>query len=950
MMGRNFSSAVALAAGLLSATTAFAQDTGSAASPGIDDGAPAAARGAPSSDIIVVTGTRIQRDGYNAPTPLTVIGTEDIESAAPANIADFVNEIPSVVGSATPANSNLSMSSGLSGLNTINLRSLGSSRTLVLLNGQRSVGSAIGGQVDVNTFPQGLISGVEVVTGGASAAYGSDAVSGVVNFILDDDYTGFKAGAETGITTYGDAPSHKFDATFGTPFADGRGHILLNGELAIREGLHGVPRDWNDRGWYLVNNPAYAEGNGEPERLVTDKAGLSLATPGGLITSGALAGTYFGRGGTLGQFDYGTRRDPWIIGGDWAMTQVNGDQSLDPEENRKSLFGRISYEIAPWLNVFGQASYARSHNRGQLGIQRNQGNVTIMADNAFLPESVRQALADAGEASFKLGTTNADLPVRTNDTRRSVQRYVIGADGEFDLFGGTARWDAYYQLGIARTREMAAGISNNARLAAATDAVFAPAGNALGVAEGTIVCRSSLADPDNGCIPLNRFGIGVADPEAVAWVVGDPYRNQRFQQDVFAANLSFDAFDLPAGAVAVAVGGEHRREEVRGFVDPQYRSGWFVGNFLPSFGEYSVTEGYLELLVPVLDRLDLNGAIRATDYSTSGYVTTWKLGATFEPIDGLRFRATRSRDIRAPNLGELFTAGSTRTNTVIDPFNGDQSTPFSGTRRGNPALDPEKADQWGVGVVFRPRFVPGFSISVDYYDIEINDAIDSLDAQTIIDRCHEGVDEYCAAIVRGPNEFGTDLQIFESPFNFARQRARGLDFETSYSTDIGPGTFSLRGLATLYLENTVDNGLDPAVDIVGENTSGGNPEFLYRVTASWSDGPLRLNLIGRGISSGTYDNSYVECTRGCPESTATARTINTNRIDGAFYLDASAHHDFVLGSADLRLFLAVTNLLDKDPPVVASGPAGSAYATPATNQSLYDLLGRTFRIGAKIAF
>ncbi|MGV2497417.1 TonB-dependent receptor domain-containing protein [Pelagerythrobacter aerophilus] len=949
MMGRNLSSAVALATSLLYTSVAFAQDASSPATQGLEDNAPEVASGAPSG-VIVVTGTRIQRDGYNAPTPLTVIGTDDIEATAPANIADFVNEIPSVVGSSTPANSNLSMSSGLAGLNTINLRSLGSSRTLVLLNGQRSVGSAIGGQVDVNTFPQGLISGVEVVTGGASAAYGSDAVSGVVNFILDDDYTGFKVGAETGITTYGDAPSHRFDATFGTPFADGRGHILLNGELAIREGLHGVPRDWNDKGWYLVNNPAYAVGNGEPERLVTNMAGLSLATPGGLITSGSLAGTYFGQGGTLGQFDYGTRRDPWIIGGDWAMTQVNDDQSLDPEENRRSVFGRISYQIAPWLNVFGQASYARSRNRGQLGIQRNQGNVTIMADNAFLPDSIRQALADAGETSFRFGTTNADLPVRTNDGKRSVQRYVVGANGEFDLLGKSARWDAYYQLGIAKTREMAVGITNNARLAAATDAVFAPADNALGVAEGTIVCRSSLAEPGNGCIPLNRFGIGVADPDAVAWVVGNPYRNQRFQQDVFAANLSFDAFDLPAGAVAVALGGEHRREKVRGFVDPQYQSGWFVGNFLPSFGEYSVTEGYLELLVPVLDSLDVNGAIRATDYSTSGYVTTWKLGATFEPIEGLRFRATRSRDIRAPNLGELFTAGSTRTNTVIDPFNDNQSTPFSGTSRGNPNLDPEKADQWGVGVVFQPHFVPGFSVSVDYYDIEIDDAIDSLDAQIILDRCYEGVEEYCAAIVRGPNEFGTNLQIFESPFNFAEQRARGLDFETSYSTDVGPGTFSLRGMATLYLENTVDNGIDPAIDIVGENTDGGNPEFLYRMMASWENGPLRLNLVGRGISSGTYDNSYIVCTEGCPESSATGRTINTNHIDGAFYLDASAHHDFAVGAADLRLFLSITNVLDKDPPVVASGPAGSAYATPATNQSLYDLLGRTFRVGAKISF
>ena len=935
------SSHAALAAALLWGAAAQAQDIAEVEGDRLSD-EPV------ENEPIVVTGTRIQRSGYNAPTPLTVLGTEDIEASAPANVADFVNEIPSVVGSSTPANSNLSMSSGLSGLNTINLRGLGTSRTLVLLNGQRSVGSALGGQVDVNTFPQGLISGVEVVTGGASAAYGSDAVTGVVNFILDDDFTGLKANAEKGVTTYGDAPNHRFDLTLGAPFADGRGHFVLNGEIAVREGLNGVPRDWNERGWYQINNPAYEPGNGEPERLITDMAGLSLATPGGLITAGPLRGIYFGQGGAIGQFDFGTVEDPWLVGGDWALTQVNDTQSLDPEENRKSIFGRIGYEVAPWLEVFAQSSYARSVNSGQLGIHRNQGNVTIQADNAFLPESVRAQLLAAGQSSFRFGTTNADLGVRTNETGRGVQRYVLGAEGEFGLFGSPARWDAYFQKGVAKTRESALGIANNARFAQATDAVFAPAENALGVAEGTIVCRSTLADPDNGCVPLNRFGVGVADPAAVDWILGDPSRRQRFEQNVYAANLSFDALSLPAGPLSVAVGGEHRTEEVSGYVEDRYQSGWFTGNYLPSFGDYSVTEGYLELLVPVFDRLEVNGAVRATDYSTSGYVTTWKLGATFEPIDGLRFRATRSRDIRAPNLAELFTAGSTRSNTVLDPFNGNQSIPFAGTSTGNPNLDPEKADQWGVGVVFQPYFLPGFSASVDYYDIEIDDAIDSLDAQTIIDRCAEGVDQYCDAIVRGPNEFGTNLQIFESPFNFASQKARGLDFETSYRTAVGPGSLILRGIATLYLENTVDNGLDPAVDIVGENSDGGNPEFLYRMTASYQDGPLRLNLIGRGISSGTYDNSFVECTSACPESTATARTINTNRIEGAFYVDASVYQGVSMGSSELTLFLSVSNLFDKDPPVVGSGPAGSAYATPATNQSLFDLLGRTFRIGARI--
>ncbi len=896
---------------------------------------------------ITVTGTRIQRNGYQAPTPLTVLGADDIEANAPANIADYVNDIPSLVGSATPANSNLNISSGTSGINALNLRSLGTERTLVLLDGQRSVGSTTGGLVDVNTFPQGLIKSVEIVTGGASAAYGSDAVSGVVNFILDKEYTGLKGSAEYGITTYGDAPTYRATLTAGKAFAGGRGHVLLNGELAVKKGLFSVPRDWNQQGWYMINNPAYVAGNGEPERLVVSGAGLSLATPGGTITDTALRGTTFGVGGAVSQFDYGTVRDPWMIGGDWQSTQVNSYQSLDPAENRKSLFGRLSYEVADWLNVFVQASYAKSKNLGHLGIQLNQGNVTMQSDNAFIPEEVRTRLDALGITQFKFGTTNANLPVRKNDTKRELQRYVVGANGTFGLFGSEARWDAYYQKGISRTREMARDISNNARLALAQDAVFAPAGNALGVAEGTIVCRSSLTDPDNGCIPFNRFGIGTASQEALDWVIGNPFRKQKFQQDVFAANLSFDAFDLPAGPVSVAIGGEHRREKVTGEVAPEYQSGWFVGNFLPSFGSYHVSEAYLELLVPVIEGLDLNGAVRGTDYSTSGYVTTWKAGLTFEPIPDIRIRATRSRDIRAPNLGELFTAGSTRINVLIDPTQNNASVQFAGTTRGNPDLQPEKADQWGVGVVLQPQFLRGFALSVDYYDIKIKGAIGSVAAQTIVDRCAEGVQEFCNAVVRGPNDFGNNLQVFESPFNFAVQRAKGIDFESSYRVPVGVGDLTLRAMATRYIKNYFDNGIDAPVDRVGQNSNGGTPKWLYRVQGTYKNDDVTFTLTGRGISSGVYDNSFVECTSGCPVSTVTNRTINDNHIDGAFYLDTSLTFDVETGGKDMQFYLAITNLLDKDPPVVAPGPAGSAYATPATNQSLYDLLGRTFRVGVR---
>ena len=906
--------------------------------------APADAKGAD----IVVTGSRVARNGYQMPTPVTVIGSEEIKAAAPSNVADFVNDIPSVVGSATPATSNGSISAGTAGVNALNLRGIGANRTLVLLDGQRSVGSTLNGTVDVNTFPQGLIKSVEIVTGGASAAYGSDAVSGVVNFILDKDFTGLKGSVETGVTTYGDDADWRISLTAGTRFAGGRGRVLLNGEVADREGIFGVPRDWNNNGWYLINNPDYTPGNGLPERLVTAHAGLSNATPGGIITNTPLRGTYFGRGGAVGQFNYGNTRDPWMIGGDWQSVQVNNQQSLHADERRQGIFGRLSYEFSEALEVFAQGSWNRDASLGWTGVQFNQGNVVIRSDNAFLPADIRAKLAALKIAQFNLGTTNADLPIRKTDNDRTVKRLVLGGKGKFDLVGRDFKWDGYYQKGVTDTHEVARDISNNARLALAQDAVFRPGTN-------EIVCRSTLTDPGNGCVPFNRMGIAVNSQAALDYVLGNPARRQQFTQDVAAANLSFDAFKVWGGPVGIALGAEHRTEGVSGEVEEQYRSGWFVGNYLPTFGKYSVTEGYVEALVPLIKGVELNGAVRGTNYSTSGYVTTWKAGATVSPIPDIRFRVTRSRDIRAPNLQELFTAGTSRTNVLTDPFNNNANTQFLEKTTGNPGLVPEVADTLGFGAVVQPRLIPGLGFSVDYYDIKIKDAIGAVSAQTIVDRCFEGNEAYCAAITRGTAPGGASVitQVNVSPFNFAQQRARGLDLEASYRirlADLVPtwdGTLNLRFMGTRYLENYVNNGIDPATDSVGQNFGDGPPKFLYRLQATYHGGNTIINLTGRGISAGTYDNSFVECESSCPVSTITHRTINNNHIPGAFYLDASITHTVNTGKVETEFFFNVTNLLNKDPAIVAWGPAGSAYGNPSTNAGLYDFLGRVFRVGAR---
>lgn len=908
--------------------------------------APVLAQTAPSADVaeVVVTGSRIVRDGYDAPTPVNVLGSAEILAEAPANIADFVNTLPSVAGSVTASSSSGSLSNGQAGISALNLRALGTGRTLVLFDGQRSVVSAATGQVDTNTFPQSLISRVEVVTGGASSAYGSDAIGGVVNFILDKAYTGLKMTAEYGETTYGDGENWKYNFTAGSPFADGKGHILLSAETVSQEGIHGVSRDWNKTGHFAIRNPNTAAG--QPFYIVADQVGISAYSPGGLITAGPLRGTYFGVNGTVNQLAYGQVSGQWMIGGDWEYTSsLNGTNSLLPDEDRDSFFGRVSYKVAPNINVFGQASYARYEGLSYY-IQPTNTGITIRSDNAFLPASVRSQMTALGLTTFVMGSANADLPWSGSNNIRETSRYVVGADGDFSLFGRDFGWDAYYQHGVTKTREELTPTWNNDRLALATDAVRHPT-------TGQIVCRSTLTNPSNGCVPLNRFGVGVASQAAIDYVLGQPLRTQEFVQDVAAVNFTTD-FAGWAGPIDIAFGAEWRNETLDGEVDAASQSGWKYGNYKVTTGEYDVVEGYIETLIPIIEGLDFNGAARYTRYSTSGGVTTWKAGLTYTPIPDITLRATASRDIRAANMSELFDAGTARSNSVS--ING-VSTAFVQNLQGNVNVQPEVADGLGLGVVFQPSFLPGFAASLDYYEIKVEGVIDFVTAQQTADFCLlNNVQRYCSNL-RYQNGQLAFIDLFYENLNSLS--AKGLDIEASYRTSLdafipnAAGNLSLRALATHYIENVTDNGVT-AIDLAGSNV-GATPDWSYRVTAAYELEPISLNLTARGVSDGVISNAYTECTSGCPTLAPPYYTINDNHIDGALYFDASATYAFDIGQsgASGEAYISIKNLFNNDPPLTANPNALGAENTVGylqTNRSLYDTLGRTFRIGLRLAF
>jgi iron complex outermembrane recepter protein len=926
-------------------------------------GIPATAQTAPQTsqsavqEEIVVTGSRIARDGFEAPTPVTVISADELEAVPRTNIAEFVNELPALAASNTPTPS-ISSSAGTNGINSLNLRGLGVTRTLTLFDGQRNPVSTIVGDVDINTIPQTLISRVEIVTGGASAAYGSDALSGVVNFILDKEYTGLKGEVAGSITNYGDDPQWQLKLTTGVPFSAGRGHFLMAGEASIREGIDGTPRDWNRKGCYRINNPAHAATNGQPEQLITCGASLSNATAGGIIISGPLKGIAFGPGGTPYNFEYGTVRDPWMIGGDWEVNQFTDRITLDTYEARQSIFARTEYDISDRVTAFVTLTWNDTKARSVGGYQFNQGNVGIRTDNAFLPLEIRQRATTLGLTVLNMGTMNRELTSRPTMQRRIVNRYTIGAEGTFDLGAETWSWDAYVQKGVTRTNENLYGVQNNARMTVAQDAVFG--------ANGQIVCRINAdavtTNDDPACVPLNRMGRFVVNEAAADYVLGDLHRNQRFAQDVGAFSVSGDAFENWAGAVSLAAGIEHRQEKVSGLVPPEHQAGWLFGNFLATTGKYTVTEGFLETVFPLANdvafarSLELNAAARATDYSTSGFVLTWKAGMTWAPVDDLRFRLTRSRDIRAPNLSEYFAAGTSNTNNVIDPFNNNTSSQYTGFLTGNPGLEPEKADTLGLGVVFQPSFFPGFSTSVDYYNIDIKDAIGSLSAQQIVDRCFTGQTVLCSSITRtqvaGANVIS---RIAIQPFNFVNETARGVDIEASYRFPVSSiltdadGDLTVRFLGTKFLKDLRNDGTTITNDVGGMGGgSGGTPRFRWRGSVGYGTDVLDVTLIARGVSSGVYDTSNIECQTGCPVSTPTARTINNNRIDGAVYLDTTISYKFDVGeSLGFQAYLNVKNITNADPKLVAPGPGGSAYGTPPTNSSYFDALGRVWRAGLR---
>lgn len=955
-------SSIALITSALMASSAAAQT------------APAAA---PSLDEIVVTGSRVIRDGYEAPTPVSVLGADELNAMNDANIADSVNKLPAFANSQTQRTGAVNLSSGAAGVNILNLRGMGGHRVLILLDGKRVINSSLSASYtggDTNTMPQGLISRVDVSTGGASAAYGSDALSGVVNFVLDKEYTGVKGEVQTGISTYGDDPNAQVNLSFGAPFAGGRGHVLLFGEYSWNKGLKGAYRPWNEFGGVVLTNPARTATNGLPNFLAQDHVGVNNAMPGGLITRctvpGAPAGTacplkgvYFGPNGTPAQFNYGLVSSSNLMqGGDWAISRIDQGVDLDPRAVRENVFSRVSYELGESVEVWVEGHWAYAHAENTNNVNRLLDAVTINSGNAYMPAEIQARMTALGLTQFILGTSSFDVGRFYADNSRNVRRWSVGADGSFSAFDTDWTWDAYYQFTQQGLSSRVRNSGHTPRINAATNAVRNPA-------TGAIVCAVNIdANPANdmpGCVPFNFFGTGVNSQAAKDWFVGSAYRYDTMRQKIASATLNGEPFSTWAGPVSIATGLEHRVELVNGLNSADDQAGNFLaGNFKLNIGKLTVTEGFLETVVPLAKdtgwarAFDLSAAVRATDYSSSGYVTTWKAGATWQIVDDVRLRATRSRDIRAANLGELYAGGTAAgAATFIDPFTNTQVAQAFSLSSGNPTLNPERADTTGVGVVFTPTFFDGFAASIDYYNINVKGAVVQPNGQSIIDGCFAGNLALCPSIIRTNGAIST---VVVSPQNIASQLVRGIDFESSYRLPMADlvedwdGDLSFRFLANYNLKVTSFNPTLSANQFVdGRGVLGGfaasgysgltNPRYKLNGSVRYSIDQASINVGIRHTASGVYNNAFTECVTGCPANDA--RTIDNNHIAPDTVVDLGLTYRPIPDSADAEVFLSISNLLNSAPPFIAGNNSGSYYS--GQNVRDYDTIGRFFTVGVR---
>lgn len=925
---------------------------------------------------IIVTGSHIKRDTFNYSTPVTVIGEVEIAATGTTNLGDLLQTLPQSIS--TINNANTAFFTTFSGLNLTDLRFLGTDRTLVLVNGRRFVSGAPPGGgygVDLNSIPTGMIERVEVLTGGASAIYGSDAVAGVVNIITKTDFEGIDVDLQVGASTEGDKNKEDVTITMGSEFGNG-GFGMLSVGYSDDDPLRSRERDFS--AFDLVYSDEDGDGFGETAIWL----GSSFPPQGRLNPPGA--GPQFNGDGTVFQ-------DPTTPDGLFGTPDVSDRFNraafrtiFNPVERRFAA-ASATYPLSEKVNAFTEINwstvatdseiepFALSINDDIFQFSRGGNDGLDVASNLLMPQLLKDNLLAAGVTNTnQLGTSGwvrrlLEFGPRASQVDRTTTRGLFGLD--IDL---TENWDLelYASYGRTEQNQENTGQINTERAALALDVELAPDGV-------TVQCASQLARIQ-GCVPFNPFGEGTISAAAIRYLQAPGNLKSVVEQEIYHLGVSGDlGWELPGGTVAVAGGFEYR-EETGAEINPGFnQTGIGGGNATaPTNGSFDVSEFYAEVNVPVLEQLSLDAAVRIGDYSTVGNQTTWKFGFDAALHETFRIRGTISESVRAPNISDLFAgAGETFAN-VNDPCDGVDNTTtgniavncrsiqviqdridtqgsFSLTQPeqqgtggfigGNPFVNEETADAFTAGIVWQPNFLDGFSAAIDYYDIEIDDGIATTSRNTVLRRCYDvdpsQFDPTCGPGLQPGGRARRDLRpdagalvgVDSGTSNENRFETSGLDIELAYTTDVGPGTLGA-GIVWNHLFDWDEIGIESGdVDenageiLTPDNRASGHLSYtMGEWTAFW-----RMRYWDRSKDSNTpelFNENDCFCANGLAPS--------ANEVASYVYNDVSV--SYASGSYTVRL--GVNNVFDKQPPLL---PQFTQFGNTGTNTvtEAYDTIG-----------
>jgi outer membrane receptor protein involved in Fe transport len=939
---------------------------------------------------VVVTGSRVISNGNDSPTPVTVISMAEMEAVRPGTVADQLNDMPQFSGSRGPTSNNSAGSANNGNpnpqANVLNLRNFGVGRTLVLFDGHRVAPTSPDGTVDVDMVPQLLLQRVDVVTGGASAVYGADAVTGVVNFITDTKFTGVKLNGQMGQSIYQDDKTRSLGVACRTDLFGGRGHLLASYEYRTGAGV-----DYRTSRPYFEHRPTVFLVNGIYQ-LVND-ATQTARTFGGLIaqigtTPNPLAGQTFITNGVLAPLVPGGSlgTNAFMIGGGGAYP----DTSLKAQLDMDQLFGRFDFDFRDNVHGYSRVAATYNHNNAY-SLQQffyNAGNgsntMIISSQNPYLAQQYRTQLANANVATFNLSKVIVDAPRQNAETFEHQYSVDTGIDVKF---AGGYQWNTglIYSKNNQKTRSNYG--MNGPRLAAALDAVAVTAGNvgSTGLAIGSIVCNVALTNPGRypGCVPYNPFGPTTLTQEVSDYILRPvEVVAQTSMQDV-ETSVSGAPFNTWAGPVSMALSAEWRRltysqnstTSINSALNRLSCTGLRFLTCVAGSQEWqqvasasaaqvsqSVKEAALEFNAPLLaDKrfardLSLNGAVRYTSYSTSGTVHTWKAGLDWKFSDSLTFRATRSRDIRAPTLFDLYQPpilGTSATPDVVTSVipngvtvasDGRVYQPATTSTQGNAQLEPEVGITTTAGIVYRPGRAPGLSVSLDSFFINLSDAISSQSGGNATSglACLNsgGTSPLCQLIVRPIDccsrvPANTATAFYSSGVNLASQWTQGADLEVNYASRWRDRPYSLRLLTTYQPHNVQDNPLTGRVENAG--FFGSSPIWRASLLASFSPREnWKVSILERWRHSMLW----------VPRNSAPLPTLVAAMpdISPSYYTNLNVGYTLKRdGGEQIEFYGNIANLFDREPPISAAYnnvQPGTFGVVPGD-----DVIGRYYTLG-----